>query len=527
MFVRALGLRFQPTINWLRWLIAPAMAFMVACLDRGYQTDFWHHLARGREIVTRGYIVNHDLFTFTIAGQPIQDANWVTQVIYFRLFTWGGISLVQLVNAAILAAALLVLVRNCRRMSGSLPASAAVGVVAFLGIWPLILIRPQSFSFLLFVLLYWVLTELPRTKALVLVPPVMMALWANLHGGFAIGLVLIAAFAGSALATAVVSNLKSISGSQRREEKQRPLKRNQRGIANQEEFAPFIYYLTTLFLSALATLANPYGWRVYQYVGVVASRAAGRHIEEWLPPSPATWLGQAFFLSIIALLILFWLCKRWPTILEIVLLLLFLPVACGSVRMVAWWWLATAPILATLLAEKFAADSQQPARPPQPSWTAALLLSAVVTVCVLSIPQLEAWNPLFRGLRTSHRVESDLQAATAPLQHGRIFARLEWGEYLDWQIGPAQRLFIDGRIEAYSEEIWRDYCQVSSSAPGWDQVLTRWNADDLLLDRTYHQKLIAAVRASGFWREAASNGPAVAFIRRKQAGVAAVDNPDF
>ena len=37
---------------------------------------------------------------------------------------------------------------------------------------------------------------------------------------------------------------------------------------------------------------------------------------------------------------------------------------------------------------------------------------------------------------------------------GRLFTRLEWGEYVDWA-GADKRLspFMDGRIEIYSDDI--------------------------------------------------------------------------
>src|SRR5262249_18843093 len=95
--------RFSPTIGWLLAGIAPAMVFVVTGLDRHYQCDLWHHLARGRAIVTQGHIVDTDLFTFTVPGQHFQDVNWLTQVVYYLLYRWGGLDLVQLVNSLTLA----------------------------------------------------------------------------------------------------------------------------------------------------------------------------------------------------------------------------------------------------------------------------------------------------------------------------------------------------------------------------------------------------------------------------------------
>ena len=37
----------------------------------------------------------------------------------------------------------------------------------------------------------------------------------------------------------------------------------------------------------------------------------------------------------------------------------------------------------------------------------------------------------------------------------RVFTRLEWGEYLDWAAHPKARVFMDGRIEIYPDDVWQ------------------------------------------------------------------------
>ena len=102
--------------------------------------------------------------------------------------------------------------------------------------------------------------------------------------------------------------------------------------------------------SVAATLVNPYGWKVYQYVVLVSGRASGRNIDEWVPPGFSLFIGKLWVLSVLGVLVLFALPGRRPRALHICLVLCFLPLACGSVRMVAWWLLVSAPIVAELLA---------------------------------------------------------------------------------------------------------------------------------------------------------------------------------
>src|SRR5262245_39254952 len=156
---------FLPTDAWLRWLIAPVLVFIAQATSTTYLADFWHHLARGRAIVESGQLLNHDVFTFTASGREFQDCNWLTQVGYYLLFQWGGLALVQVVNATLLAVTLALVVGHCRRTSGSLAVGAGVGIGVFLSLWEILTIRPQSISLFLFALLYDLLQRSGRRPA--------------------------------------------------------------------------------------------------------------------------------------------------------------------------------------------------------------------------------------------------------------------------------------------------------------------------------------------------------------------------
>src|SRR4051794_22607762 len=107
-----------PSRNAVRLVLAPALAFIVSSLDRGYQTEFWQHLARGRLIVTEHALVSADRFTYTVPGRPFYDNNWIAQLSYYTTFSAVGLQGVQLFNSLLLAATFALLVRLCRRTSG-------------------------------------------------------------------------------------------------------------------------------------------------------------------------------------------------------------------------------------------------------------------------------------------------------------------------------------------------------------------------------------------------------------------------
>lgn len=161
-----------PTGDWILACVPSFLVFIITALDREYQIDFWHHLARGRAIVAQGQIVNVDLFCYTLpADLTFQDVNWLTQVFYYRLYLLGGFDLVQLINSLTLAGMIALLVHFCRRASGSLRLACALGIFAVFAFKQMLTIRPQTFSLFLFILLYEVLDLSERRPWLLVVPP--------------------------------------------------------------------------------------------------------------------------------------------------------------------------------------------------------------------------------------------------------------------------------------------------------------------------------------------------------------------
>jgi hypothetical protein len=488
-----------PTDRWTRLLLAPALVFIATAVDRNYQTDLWHHLARGRAIVAEGRLLDEDRFTYTVSGRPLQDVNWGWQVLFYRLYARGGLPLVQTVNSAILAVMMAVLVVLAWRRCHSLIAASAACLFAFFGLWQLLIIRPQTLSLLLFVLLYGILEEAGSRRWLLVVPPLIMAMWVNVHGGFPIGLVLIAGY----IAAGAIEQGWTSSERQRRD---------------------LYWWLLCLLSSIAATLANPYGWRVYEYVSLTSKTAAGRPIDEWLPPSLNLLTGKVWVLSLLLLLIGLAFSRRRPTVREICLLCCFLPLACGSVRMVAWWLLICTPILAAQLTELCPRLRQFDTGDDRPSLGNAFACGLLVFTMVLSLPWLESINPILSRPERAHRTETDLQALADRLRAegcgGRIFTRFAWGEYLGWSLASDYTVFMDGRIEIIPDDVWMQYVAVTRGRADWQEILDSYHVDYLLLDASgYHHDLLPLVERSPAWRPLDRRSDAILFARQKERSI--------
>ncbi|HYV37777.1 MAG TPA: hypothetical protein VE988_18980 [Gemmataceae bacterium] len=485
----------MPTPTWLRLAIVPVLAFLATVTDRNYLADFWHHLARGRAIVEQNEIVNHDQFTFTVAGQPFQDVNWLTQVGYYILFDAGGLTLVQLVNSLLIAVTMLLLVQLCRRRSGSLLAAAIAGGVAFFGLWEVLTIRPQTLSMLLFVNVLDLLERSERRPWLLFCLPPLVALWANLHGAFPAGIILIGCFTVVAVWRA----------------------RDRRAAT----------LAIWLIVCILATCINPYGWTIYRYVGGTSAIAYQRQIAEWVRPGPDRLIGLVWMASatmVFGLLGWRWLRSRQvPALRDALLLACFFALSCGSVRMVAWWMLVSAPVFAELLvwlAPQLAAPQEDA---EQPSLVVGGVFALVSLAVVFSLPGLDRYNPLLGPTRRGQRVEEDLEIMHRQLgTPGNVYSHFEWGEYLSWSMPPKHKIFMDGRIEIYPDEVWQKYAKVTSGGDGWNKILADYGVDYLILDVDYHGKsgLLQRVEASPDWRREGQSRNAILYVRKAGSLVA-------
>ncbi|MCA1685372.1 MAG: hypothetical protein LC745_05200, partial [Planctomycetia bacterium] len=229
--------------------------------------------------------------------------------------------------------------------------------------------------------------------------------------------------------------------------------------------------------------------------------------------------------SILLLLVLFALPGRRPTVRQVVLLLCFLPPALGTVRMVGWWVLATAPVLASLLAARWPRLAPPDELPGRPSVAAGAIVGLLSLAVALSLPGLDRYNPVVSLVSRLYPTQAELEAVVAHFKDrggsGRVFSRFEWGEYLTWSLYPEYTVFMDGRIELYPDDVWGEYVAVTRGRADWQDVLDRYRVDALLLDDDYHGDLLALVGRSPAWEQSFRAGKAVLFLRRPTARILA------
>jgi len=160
-----------------------------------FAEDTWWHLGMGEVYARAGPWLNEDPFLFTATGPPAPAA-WLADVALHRVVRAWGFSGLRVAHALVVASILAVAWWGLRRASGSsLFASLAAVLFTILAAYRLFQLRPHLFTILasLVVVSLWLRDgELPSWRR-VAAGAGLFALWANAHGGFVLGLALLAA----------------------------------------------------------------------------------------------------------------------------------------------------------------------------------------------------------------------------------------------------------------------------------------------------------------------------------------------
>jgi hypothetical protein len=382
--------------------------------------DTMWQITVGQWILDHRAVPETDVYSFTMRGQPWISTQWLAQVLYaktYALFGWSGP--VVLAASAIAATFALLAKFLSRRLSES---TTLVFVAAALALTvPHLLARPHVLAFPVMVL--WVgglVAAADRTSApsFWLLP--LMALWANLHGGFVFGLVLIAPIALDAVLNTSVKLRTALA-----------LRWAAFGVA-----------------ALIAACCTPYGWNsLLASQKILGLGEALPLIMEWRPANFGSIGAFEICLLLGIGLVLLRGIKLPP--LRIVLLLGFLHMALSQERALEILALLAPLVLAAPLARQIGAAESSNANAA--SSARGVLFASVALVLLagtFAYASVHRFEPHMRGSPVA------AVAVLKKLNLERVFNDYDFGGYL---IANGVAPFIDGRTELYGEKFFVDH----------------------------------------------------------------------
>lgn len=147
--------------------------------------DFGWHLTLGKLISHQGF-PRTDPYSYTMPNFPFVDFEWLADIFIWFLYSRFGMWLLSGLSALVVVLAFLVansLVKKIDwRFKWMLWLLAAAGVFSFVGV------RVQVVTWLFLAILLRIIFDNETWKEWRLVIPLLFVVWANLHGGFVVGL---------------------------------------------------------------------------------------------------------------------------------------------------------------------------------------------------------------------------------------------------------------------------------------------------------------------------------------------------
>ncbi len=486
---RSLARRASLTHVWL--CLPPILGFILLCLAPLREGDLWWHIKAGELMALGRTIPATDVSSFTAYGYPYFFASsWLSDLLFYLLTIVGSLPMLVLCQAIVGAAIAGLLLLGGLERGASAPVAASLALLGWLILYPFSTARPQMFSFFFFALFFALLSGYRSgNRGRLWLLPVLMIIWCNLHGAWVMGLLLLGASVGlGALEWAVDRTGR------------RPLR-------------PLIAWSVA---TALATLVNPTGLGIHKYLFTMGGSAISQmFVSEWQPPLLTQTFAWPFFASLALILVSLAYSKRRPALYDFGLMLVFLVLALRYLRMVPFFAIVATPLLAGWLASL--ADivpwAQRPSAASSKPTLNVLALLMLLLSAFLAVPQVRLsfmGDPETTLIANNLPIGASNYLARQAQPGARLFNMPEWGGFLIWRLSPTAKVFVDGRIELYPLDVWRDYLQIAQTIDGWQDRLESYQVDYLVLDRTRHEQLIALAPESG-WERVYQDSVAVIF----------------
>ncbi len=485
----------RPRSSWaLSWPLAVGLVLFVwLTTAKGLLADpdsHWH-VTVGNWILAHGAVPTVDIYSFTFAGQPWIAKEWLSQVLLALAYDAGGWGAVAVLCAASVGFAFALMMRLLLRDIRALPA-LLITVAAVVMTAPHLLARPHVLAFPL--MLIWVsglvraVEERRAPRPLLLLA---MLAWANLHGGFTLGLLLCGAFA-----------LEAMVGAREASERK----------------ALFVEWAKFGIAAVLVACITPYGpesilvtFRIFNLGDALSV------ISEWQSPNFQSMPQQELIL-LIALYVCLSRGLKLPLVRLLIvlgLLHLFLKYVRNAELLAMLAPLIVAPVLArqwptlrptaeppagSLLRQRLALG-----RPAGRNAIAfCLVLGAVYAGSVIRFAGIRPVDDTMPAAALDFIREANLQ--------GNVLNHYGFGGFL---INAGIKTFIDGRGELYGGDFIKRYVDIVNArgARPLEETLEEFRIDWTLLQKDQAANKILAHLPN--WKRVYSDDTAIIFVRQR------------
>jgi len=175
-------------------------AFFLALIAYNFvDIDIWHQIALVRESLLAGHLVKTDPFAYTPTLSPWIDHEWGAGVVALLGTRWFGGWAIILLKFLLAMGTGFLCVRCAETVGADFRAIAACAPLAIflahLGFFTAVRAQVYSFFFTALLILFWQLDRRGSPKWMI-AWLILYPVWVNLHGGFVVGVGLMALYCG-------------------------------------------------------------------------------------------------------------------------------------------------------------------------------------------------------------------------------------------------------------------------------------------------------------------------------------------
>lgn len=475
--------------------------------------DTGWHIRAGEWMLQHGRVPAEDIFSFTMPGRPWYAWEWLWDVAFAWLHLNWGMGAVVFASMTLICVTFALLFRLVHRMSGHVLVAIGLTVLAAATTTIHWLARPHLFTMLFLVIFLDVIHRARQGRLLLLAClPVLTIPWANLHGGFLAGILLLLAYGAGDVVSAVVA-----AG----------------GPERADRFRTGRLFLLTAATCGAVSLINPYGYQLHLHIwdylrdpemtrSIIEFQATNfqdgraRFLEVLLIGGfgAAVWYGrQRRFAEIFAL-------AGWGHLAVVVVRNgpLFAIVAAVLIAPALTAWieaLKTAPVAGWARGVARTVSELGEEFGPMERIRRLHAVSAIG----LAVIAVLMWAPdpgrLFKAEYDPKAYPAAAMKLLSPSQ--RIFTNDEWGDYLIYHLWPTGgKVYVDGRSDFYGSKFDKEYIELMRGKYDWEQTLSRYAVNTVVLPPG--DGLASTIKESQHWRVIYDDGIAIVFQQVPPAG---------
>jgi len=414
-------------------------------------TDLGWHLRYGDYFLSQGKFLTENKLTVLLFDYHWPNSYSLYQILSAVIYRLAGFSGLSFGNGLIFTAFFYLLYLTLKK---NIYQTGFIFILITFPSWYVFGLgwRAQIFSLLGIALIFWIL----KTSKKYFFLPLIFLFWANLHGGFILGIMILLIFLLVQLIKLLIEKTSAKS---------------------------FAFYCFYFLLSFLATMLNPYGlkiwWEGLNHLKVPMHKL----IAEWVPPPGSLYFLVVLFFVFSFIIFLTQKNKNWWQWFLFTCLFPFFYLGLSARRNLPFFFMVTCLII---LSANFAKNWFK-----NINFTSLLKSFNILIFLWGLFYQLPntllidlSWKNYCQQKRKFPFPCKAVDFIKENKIKGTIYNTYEWGGFLEWQL-PDSIFFVDGRMPAWPTSTFKSpytiYLNIIQHQPGWEQTLATYKIDYLFI----------------------------------------------